>query len=93
MNDFSPWPWHDSLGGISAEADGAFRVRRILFGVVKDRCRELGLEEGDTIRCRRKDHDGVEIELSSGDRKRMDLTHAWFIEVEPVPGEAVAGRE
>jgi hypothetical protein len=84
MRELTPWPWHESLGGLKAEAVGAYRIRRILFGMVKDRCSELGLTEGETIHCRNRDRDGVEVQLSCGSIRKLDLPYAWFVQVEPV---------
>ncbi|MDZ7780752.1 MAG: hypothetical protein U5R14_12585 [Gemmatimonadota bacterium] len=87
----NPWPWNESLGGIAVEGGGAYRIRRILFGMVRDRCTELGLSEGDIIRCTHRDREMVEVRLSSGCKKKLDLAYAWFIKVEPVVEQSVAG--
>lgn len=82
VTDIAPWPWTKSPGGLSAPNGGLYRIRRILFGTVGERCRELGLREGETVRLRGRNHDGVQVELRSGEVKRIDLTYAWFVEVE-----------
>ncbi len=83
MNAFTPWPWSESLGGVPVDDGQHYRIRRILFGMVGDRCRELGLTEGERVRCLERDHDGVEVQLSDGAVRTLDLTYAWFVEVEP----------
>ena len=93
MRELTPWPWHESLGGLKGETVGCYRIRRILFGMVKDLCSELGLTEGETIRCRNRDRDGVEIQLSCGTVRRLDLPYAWFVEVEPVREPSAADQE
>jgi len=93
MSELTPWPWHESLGGLKAESVGSYRIRRILFGMVKDRCSELGLTEGETIRCRNRDRDGVEVQLSCGSVRKLDLPYAWFVEVEPVREPLAADHE
>lgn len=55
-----------SLAGIPPDPRRVFRVRDIVFSMVRDRCREIGLREGDLIRCVRRTSDGVEVKLPSG---------------------------
>lgn len=76
------WSWAQSLGGVGGGDRGSYRIRRILFGMVQDHCRELGLFEGDTVRCRGRDRRGLELQLSSGSVRRIAIEYAWFIEVE-----------
>lgn len=91
MSEFAPWPWAESLGGIHPGAGDRYRIHRILFGMVQDRCRALGLEEGVTIRCRGRDPDGVEVELPSGHLRKVELPYAWFVAVEPADRNAATG--
>jgi hypothetical protein len=93
MRELTPWPWHESLGGLKAETVESYRIRRILFGMVKDRCSELGLTEGETFRCMDRDRDGVEIQLSCGTVRKLDLPYAWFVEVEPVREPLAADQD
>lgn len=90
MNQRNPWPWNESLSGINVGVGGDYRIRRILFGMVRDRCAELGLAEGDVVRCTRRDKETVEVQLSSGAVRKLDLAYAWFIKVEPVAEERSA---
>ena len=75
-------PWRESLGGVRHGDLRPYRIRKILFGMVQNRCHELGMREGDTIRCLRKDAQGLEVRLSSGKVRQLPNEYAWFIEVE-----------
>lgn len=78
------WPWCESLGGLSPGAASSFRVRRILFGLVKERCEDVGIREGQTIQCRHRDHEEVIVELPNGDLRSLELPYAWFVQVTPM---------
>jgi len=86
-----PWSWGDSLGGVRPDDGRTYFIRRIVFDLVKNRCSELGLEEGGTLRCRSRDHEKVVVELSGGTVRSLDLTYARFVEVEPVAGTRELG--
>lgn len=81
-----PWNWGDSLGGIHPNDGRSYHIRRIVFDLVKDRCAELGLKEGETVRCRKRDHRNVVVELSDGAMRSLELTYARFVQVEPTSG-------
>lgn len=81
-----PWSWGDSLGGVRPDDGRTYLIRRIVFDLVKNRCSELGLEEGGTLRCRSRDRERIVVELTSGAVRSLDLTYARFVEVEPVAG-------
>lgn len=91
MNQHNPWPWNESLSGITVQEGGDYRICRILFGMVRDRCKELGLAEGDVVQCIHRDRDTVEVQLPSGAVRKLDLAYAWFIKVEPVVEQSAAG--
>lgn len=86
-----PWSWGDSLGGIHPRDGRTYAIRRIVFDLVKNRCAELGLGEGETVRCRRRDHENVVVELSDGTVRALELTYARFVEVEPTSIEPELG--
>lgn len=88
MTEHTPWPWSQSLAGLPSDDPCWYRIRRILFGIVEDRCRELGILEGQVVRRGRKDDDTVEIHLSNGEVRALEAPCAWFIEVEPAVGAA-----
>lgn len=79
-----PWSWSESLGGADVGRGQAYEVRRIVFDLVKERCAELGLEPGITVRCRKRDHGHIMVELSDGTMVPMELAYARFVEVEAV---------
>ena len=82
------WPWAESLGGVRPDAERAFRVKRILFGLVRDRCFDMGLQEGQEVRCRDRTREQVLLELPGGGVHSLELPYAWFIEVSPVGEDA-----
>jgi hypothetical protein len=84
VNHYIPWSWADSLGGLRPDPERAFRVEQILFGLVRDRCREMGLAEGEEVRCTDRNPDEVSLEFSNGEVRRLELPYAWFVQVEPV---------
>jgi len=77
-----PWSWTESLGGLRPDPEHSFTVRRIFFGLVRDRCLDMGLREGQRIRCIDRTSDEVVIERTDGSMQRLELPYAWFIEVE-----------
>jgi len=81
------WPWSESLGAVRADHAQILRVRRILFGMVRDRCLDAGLDEGTEFRCRDRNADGVVVEVSGTGIRTLELPHAWFVQVEPVGEE------
>lgn len=85
VDDHIPWPWAESLGSVTADPHRVFRVKRIRLGLVRDRCRELGLREGAEIRCRKRSSEGLLLELPNRDVCPLELPYAWFVQVEPVP--------
>lgn len=84
------WDWTESLGGVRHGDLRPYRIRRILFGMVEDHCHELGLFEGDTVRCLRRDAGELEVRLATGTIRRLPTEYAWFVEVET---ESIPGRE
>lgn len=57
------------------------RVERILFHVLQDLCYDLGLEEGDVLRCRRASRSFIVLETAGGRTIIMETDWARFIEV------------
>lgn len=78
------WPWWEAAAGLHPDPSRPFRVERILSGMVRDRCVELGLIEGQEVRCRARTRDEVALELSDGTVRRLELPLAWFVQVHPV---------
>lgn len=59
------------------------RVERILFHVLKDLCYDLGVEEGDVVRCRRSSRSFLVLENPAGRTIILEMDWARFIEVGP----------
>jgi len=91
MGGYIPWSSAESLAGLSPDAHRSFRVRRILFELVRDRCAEMGLCEGEEFRCRGRSSEEVAIQLPNGQLHDLEVTYAWFVQVEPVAAEFPSG--
>jgi hypothetical protein len=83
----TPWSWTESLGGLRPSPIHRYRVGGVVFGLVRDRCLELGIDEGVHIRCLRRTRELVTIELPDGTLRDVELACAWFVPVEPVTEE------
>lgn len=59
----------------------SFHVRRIHFGLVRDRCADLGMREGDLLRCLRVTAGEVVVEFPEGHTTALELDYARFVEV------------
>jgi hypothetical protein len=88
MAPHTPWDWCKSLGAVSADAALQFGVGRIRLGMVMNRCWEIGLREGQEIRCRHRSKEEVTIELPGGEVRSLELPYAWFVEVRPIASDA-----
>jgi hypothetical protein len=78
MKPHAAWPWSESLGAVRADPGQLLRVRRILFGMVRDHCHEVGLEEGTELRYGDRTPEGVVLELS-GRGRRIRSTRAVLV--------------
>lgn len=58
-----------------------FRVRRIHFGLVRDRCSELGIREGDVLRCLRSSAHEVVVQFPERHTAALELDYARFVEL------------
>ena len=89
-SDLPTWSWSEALA--AARPGARYRIADLVFVMVRDRCRELGLEEGDEVRC--VGNQGWAVELERPDRRRVSMEHdyAWFVQVELVGrGDAATG--
>jgi hypothetical protein len=84
MKPHAAWPWSESLGAVRTDPNQVLRVRRILFGMVRNRCQEVGLEEGTELRYQDRTPEGVALELSGIGRRTLEFPYAWFVQVELV---------
>jgi hypothetical protein len=89
MSGHIPWPWTESLGALRPDGAERVRVKKILSGLVRDRCLEAGLEEGLELRCRSRSPAQVVFELPGGQLRDLELPYAWFVQVEPLVEEPV----
>jgi hypothetical protein len=84
------WSWAEALG--AAEPGARYRISDLVFSLVRDRCRELGLEEGDEIRCLENRRWWLELERPDGSSVLLESDYAWFVQVEPMGrSETVSG--
>jgi len=56
-------------------------IEGILFGMLRDLCYGLHLEEGDCVRCRRTSRTTVILEVADGRRVVLDQDWARFISI------------
>jgi Fe2+ transport system protein FeoA len=76
------WSWVDTLS--AARPGSQYRVTSLLFSLVRKRCRDLGIAEGDTLRCLANGPGGVSLSRTDGRRLVLEREHGWFVQVEPV---------
>jgi len=76
------WSWAEALA--TAEPGRRYRVSRVLFDLVRNRCRELGFREGDEVTCTSNDGEGVVLQCRTTRGARIEREYAWFIKVEQV---------
>ena len=75
-------PCTESLGKVRHGDLRPYRIHQILFDMVQQHCLELGMREGDIVRCLRKDARELEVRLATGAVRHIPNEYAWFIEVE-----------
>ena len=76
------WSWSETLG--AARPGDRYRVVDLVFSPVRDRCGELGIREGDEVRCLGNQQCALELQRADGRRVSLERDHAWFVQVEPV---------
>jgi hypothetical protein len=79
-----PRSWSETLGGVSTDPGSPLEVLQIRLGLVKDRCWEIGLREGQEVRFQRRSGEGVTVELAGGEVRSLELPYAWFVEVRSI---------
>ncbi|MGK7311528.1 MAG: FeoA domain-containing protein [Candidatus Longimicrobiales bacterium M2_2A_002] len=87
MEPLTHWPWPRSLA--MAQPDSVVEVDDILFGAIRQRCSEMGVRKGSVITCLDHGDEWVDVELPSGDNRRLTRAYAWFISVRE-PGSVEA---
>ncbi len=86
MSAHLTWSWTESLAEVDPDPHRAVLVERILFGLVRDRCAEIGMKEGQQIRCRSRTSRELTVELPNGGVHDLEVEYAWFIQVRPILG-------
>jgi hypothetical protein len=84
--DDPSWSWVTALA--AAEHGVDYRITDIVFSMVRDRCRDLSLAEGEEIRCVDNQPSFLCLERSDGCRVSLERHYAWFVQVEPIDGRA-----
>jgi hypothetical protein len=74
----------NSARSLAATATGeAVEIRRILFDVLRILCADLGVREGDVVRCRADTPSHLLLETASGRTVTLERDWARFIQVSP----------
>lgn len=85
-----PPPGEESVGRtllLNQVAPGEpVRVKRILCGTTRERCREAGIGEGAVLEYRCSSPEGLVFETESGGEVTLDLWYGSFVEVEREEG-------
>ena len=84
-SDSPRWSWAETLG--AARPGSSYRVSELVFTHVRDRCEELGIREGDEVRCLGSQRWALELQRSDGRRVLLEQDYAWFVQVEHVERE------
>jgi hypothetical protein len=73
----------------AADRGEMIEIRRILFGALRQLCADLGLHEGEVVRCRACTSSQFLLETQTGRVVALDRDWARFIEIVSQPA---AGR-
>jgi hypothetical protein len=76
--------WTEALA--SAKAGAHYRITQLVFAMVRDRCHEIGLHEGDEVACIDNRDWALDLEKSDGRRVILERQYAWFVSVDRVDG-------
>ncbi len=75
----------------AVETGERIEIRRILFGALRTLCDDLGLHEGEVVRCRACTPSHVLMETTEGRTISLERDWARFIQVAP-PHESRPAR-
>ena len=80
------WTWSESLDGLLPDPDRIVRVAEIEASIAGGRCGELGLFPGALIRLlvSTPDHVVFEVLGRSDGLRRLEVTYALYVRVQPV---------
>lgn len=59
-----------------------YRICDLAFSMVRDRCRDLGLEQGQDVTCIEAGRWSICLERLDGRRVNLERDYAWFVQVE-----------
>jgi len=71
-------------------------IRRILFDVLRGLCADLGVREGDVVRCRANTPSHLLLETAAGRTVALERDWARFIQIDArpaTPRQLAAGEE
>ncbi len=72
----------------AADRGEMIEIRRILFGALRELCAELGLHEGEVVRCRAGTPSQLLLETQGGRVVALDRDWARFIQIVSQPDAA-----
>ena len=76
-----PWSWTDALPAVAPGR--RYLVSWLLVSAVRERCREVGFDEGDEVTCEENRHGPVVLRLADGRVAHLEREIAWFVQVMP----------
>lgn len=75
---------------LAAAAPGErFLIKRIHFALVRDRCSELGIREGEVLRCLRNTAKEVVVEFPQRHTTALEIHYARFVELRDADTESL----
>jgi hypothetical protein len=66
----------------------AVEIRRILFDVLRGLCADLGVQEGDVVRCRANTSSHLLLETPTGRTVALERDWARFVQVDSATSQA-----
>ncbi len=76
----------------AADTGEAIEIRRILFGALRNLCADLGLHEGEVVRCRACTPSQLLLETPAGRVVALERDWARFIQIAAAGQSAVHRR-
>jgi hypothetical protein len=55
-----------------------------LFSLVRNRCSDLGIAEGDMLHCLANGRGGISLSRTDGRKLELEREYGWFVQVEPI---------
>ncbi len=74
----------------AADTGESIEIRRILFGALRDLCADLGVHEGETVRCRACTASQLLLETPAGRVVALARDWARFIQIAPATAGTAA---